>query len=47
MLTIKTKKAVRKITVKPKTHSLLQAFGAAKEKGFNMDVKSRENVWKR
>lgn len=43
----KTKKATAKSIGKNKSHSLLKAFGAAKEKNFEMEPKSRAEIWKR
>ena len=44
---IKLKKASAKRSSKSKTHSLVKAFGAAKEKDFSIAIKSRKETWER
>jgi hypothetical protein len=44
---IKIKKVKNKTLTKQKKHSLMEAFGAAKQKGFNIEVKPRKELWER
>ena len=43
---IKLKKVPLKSISKNKAHSLVKAFGAAKEKGFSIAIKRKE-IWER
>ena len=44
---IKLKKAPIKLVSKTKIHSLANALGAIKEKGFSLTTKSRKEIWER
>jgi hypothetical protein len=44
---IKLKKVPAKLNSKPKVHSLVNALGAIKEKGFSITLKSRKEIWER
>jgi hypothetical protein len=44
---IKVKKQEINASTKQKKHSLIEAFGASKQKGFNIELKSRKEIWER
>ncbi len=44
---VKPKPTLKKVGLPKKKHSIIEAFGIAQKKGFDINVKKRDDIWAR